>query len=330
MTAAAPAPARLVCAVALACGSACVTPAAHVADAPDVVAGARMVDVRGAWLRVHEDDGAAHAEAAPVVFVHGYGSRLESWKLVQPLVAADGRRTVSFDQRGFGMSERPDGAYGPAAHAADLVALLDALHIERAVLVGHSYGAGVVLRAALEHPERVVGIVLVSPFALDEQITSTLAWARVPVLGEYLFTTSYRDFPGEKYLTAFAANDRGRFVSVAALDEVQAIQAREGSAYAALATVRGMDYASVEDRYASLAVPVTIVWGERDRITPIRTAPLFAQKLPRARLVRVPACGHMPPWERPDAVVDAIRALPLVAAPPSAPASAPHDAEGGP
>lgn len=290
----------------VATGAACVTAGPHSLEAPALERpeAARMVQVRNAWLRVREE---GSGDALPVVFVHGYGSRLEGWRVVQPALAADGRRTVSFDQRGFGLSERPEGSYGPEAHAADVLALLDALGIARAVLVGHSYGAGVVLRAALRAPERVAGIVLVSPFALAEQVPTAFRWARAPGVGEFLFSSSFRDFPGEKYLLAF--HEPERFVSVAALDEVSANMARPGSTYAALATVRGMDYADVEHAYPSIAAPITVVWGEGDRVTPVRHIPSFSQALPRATFARVPACGHMPSWEKPDAVIGAVRAL---------------------
>ncbi len=318
---------------ALVVASSCVTPGLHTTAAPATAGdGTRMVQVRGAWLRVlalgpprgpspgpsaadADADADANAVAgagdaaggagAPVVFVHGFGSRLEAWKLVQPEVAKT-RRTLSFDQRGFGLSERAEGAYGPESHAADLLALLDEEHIDRAVLVGHSYGAGVVLRLALRHPERVAGIVLVSPFALDEQVGSYFHWAMVPGLGEAMFSAQFRDFPGEKYLLAFGPEARKKYVSVAALDEVQRLQAKDGSTYAALATIRGMDYASVEDAYAKIAVSVTVVWGEKDRVAPIKRLETFAAKLPHARFVRVPGVGHMPPWEKPDVVVDAV------------------------
>lgn len=308
-----------------------------------VVAGddrSTRVEVRGASLRVldiaaEEAGGEPGTAGVPtgdaqasslragvaVVLVHGYGSRLEAWRLVQPALAEAGVRSVAFDQRGFGLSARtPDArGYGPEAHAQDLLALMDALHIERAVVVGHSYGAGVALRAALRAPERVAGLVLVSPFAVDAQLNSTLRWAKVPLVGEWLWATSYRGFPGEKYQLAFG--DASRFTTLAALDEVEAIQALPGSTEAALATVRGMDYATVEPRYREVSAPIRVVWGEADRVTPIRDAPLLVRQLPDgAALTRLPGVGHMPPWETPAAVVTAVRsalaAVDVAAAPP--------------
>lgn len=315
--------AALACALACAAASGCVTPAAHVREAPATKGdGTEMVEVRGAWLRVLEQKPTEPESGPPVVFVHGFGSRLESWRVVQPALAS--RRTLSFDQRGFGLSERTHdpaldgGGYGPEAHAADLEALLNARGIDRAVLVGHSYGGGVVLRFALRHPERVAGVVLVSPFALDEQVPTAFRWARAPGVGEYLFAASWRGFAGEKYLLAFhdplrttprtaTATDAPRsFVSAAALDEVEALQTREGSTFAQLATVRAMDYALVEEQYRSIGVPVTLVWGKDDRITTFRTAQSFLAKIPHARLLPLEECGHMPSWERPADVTKAI------------------------
>ncbi|MCC7070711.1 MAG: alpha/beta fold hydrolase [Deltaproteobacteria bacterium] len=287
-----------VCALAMAA----VTLACATAPAPRVAReGERMLVVNGAELRVHEEGA---GDELPVLFVHGYGSRLEAWRAVQPALA-QGRRTVSYDQRGFGLSERTEGGYGPHGHAADLVALLDALHIERAVLVAHSYGAGVALSAALAAPERVAGVVLVSPFALDEQLASSLRWAKLPLVGEYLYATSFRGFAGEKYQLAFA--DGGRFATLSALDEVEAIQAIPQSDAAALATVRAMDYRELAARYRSIAAPLRVLWGEADRVTPIRMLPTFAEQLPQARFVRLPGVGHMPSWEAPALVVEQVQ-----------------------
>lgn len=280
-----------------------------------------MLQVNGAELRVREQ---GQGEALPVVFVHGYGSRLEAWRAVQPALS-QGRRTLSYDQRGFGLSERTASGYGPEGHAADLLALMDAAGMERGVLVAHSYGAGVALMAALKAPERVAGVVLVSPFALDEQRNATLRWATVPLVGEYLYAASFRGFAGEKYQLAFAEGER--FATLTALDEVEGIQAIPDSDAAALATVRAMDYRDAERRYRDIRAQVRVVWGEADRVTPIRALPAFARQLPQAHFVRVPGVGHMPSWEAPGVVIENVEAV-LAAA--GAAASAPAaDLEGG-
>ncbi len=288
---------------------ACVTPGVHSVDAPGRslrVPAERMVQVRDAWLRISQQgDG-----EVPVVLIHGYGSRLEAFSEVQPAISVH-RKTISIDLRGFGQSERPAGSYGPEAHADDVVALLDQLGIERAVLVGHSYGASVALRVAMRHPQRVAGLVLVSPFALASQMNSTLKWAQLPVVGEWLFTSAYRDFNGEKALFAFY--DGQKYVSVEALDAIEANQAIAGTTYAALGTVRGLDYGFVEAQYATISAPITVVWGEQDRVVPIRQSAEFVAHFQHISLVRVANCGHMPLWEQPGAVVKAIEAMAAIA-----------------
>ena len=90
------------------------------------------------------------ARGTPVVFVHGWPDSWFSFSRVLPLLPAT-LRLIALDQRGFGESDHPDSNYTIPGFAADLVALLDALDIDRAVLVGHSYGTFVARRAgALE------------------------------------------------------------------------------------------------------------------------------------------------------------------------------------
>jgi non-heme chloroperoxidase len=68
-------------------------------------------------------------------------------------------RGIAFDQRGFGDSDRPESGYAIAGMADDAVALMDALHVERASLVGHSFGSFVARKVAIAHPKRVAALV---------------------------------------------------------------------------------------------------------------------------------------------------------------------------
>lgn len=96
----------------------------------------------------------------PLVLVHGFGGSRHDW---DPVTAAlpDDLPLIAYDQRGFGDSHGEAGA--PFSHSDDLLALLDALELERADLCGLSLGGGTVLNFALNHPERVRRLVLVSP-----------------------------------------------------------------------------------------------------------------------------------------------------------------------
>lgn len=98
-----------------------------------------------------------------IVMVHGLGSTAHIWDLCAPEVArATGARIVALDQRGHGLSDQPTTGYDFGSMVSDLTAFLDVVGVRgKAICVGHSWGASVVLHLAAEHPEHVAGVVLV-------------------------------------------------------------------------------------------------------------------------------------------------------------------------
>ena len=98
-----------------------------------------------------------------VVLVHGFGASTYTWNKTIDALSQD-YRVFAVDMKGFGLTAKPkDGEYHPRAFADHLLAFLDAMKIDRAVLVGHSLGGAVVTRLALRNPARVLGLVLVAP-----------------------------------------------------------------------------------------------------------------------------------------------------------------------
>jgi pimeloyl-ACP methyl ester carboxylesterase len=120
----------------------------------------RFVEV-GA-LRLHYQEWGEPSAPGAIVLVHGVGSSCHIWDLTGPLLAERGRRVVALDQRGHGESDQPDGGYDFPSVVADLAGFADALGIgEATVMVGHSWGASVVLHYGVAHPDRTAGVVLV-------------------------------------------------------------------------------------------------------------------------------------------------------------------------
>jgi pimeloyl-ACP methyl ester carboxylesterase len=118
-----------------------------------------QVDVAGGGLAAFRLGSASH-DAPLVVAVHGITATSRAWLPVARALAG-GVAVVAVDLRGRGASNALPPPYGTAAHVADVLALLDHLRLERAVLAGHSLGAYVVARLADEHPQRVRRAVLV-------------------------------------------------------------------------------------------------------------------------------------------------------------------------
>ena len=121
------------------------------------VAGGLDLDLpgQGVRLRATRWPGAG----VPVLLLHGLASSRRFWDLVVPGLA--GLPVLALDQRGHGDSERPPGPYDGGSVAADALTALDALGVSRAVVVGHSWGAGTALRLAATAPERVLAVVAV-------------------------------------------------------------------------------------------------------------------------------------------------------------------------
>ena len=115
----------------------------------------RVLDVPGARLAV-ETEGVG----ADVLLLHGFAGDRSLWDWIWPRLVQD-RRAIRYDLRGFGESVEPGNA--PFRHADDLAAVLDALRIDRCALVGVSMGGGIALNFALDHPDRVERLALVSP-----------------------------------------------------------------------------------------------------------------------------------------------------------------------
>jgi pimeloyl-ACP methyl ester carboxylesterase len=119
-----------------------------------------VVDVRG--LRIHFLEWGPAKAAANVVLVHGLGSSSHIWDLVGPRLGDRSIRAVALDQRGHGESDQPSTGYDFEYIVADLLGFVDAVGLNGpSVLVGHSWGASVVLQFAASHPDRAGGIALV-------------------------------------------------------------------------------------------------------------------------------------------------------------------------
>ena len=139
-----------------------------------------------------------------LVFLHGWPDSWFSFSRVLPLLPDV--RAMALDQRGFGDSDRPDDGYSIPELASDVIAFMDALNIERAVLVGHSFGSFVARQTAIAYPSRVDGLVLIGTgFAASNPTTRELQRLLrelpdpIPTefAREFQASTAYRPLPSE-------------------------------------------------------------------------------------------------------------------------------------
>jgi 2-hydroxy-6-oxonona-2,4-dienedioate hydrolase len=173
-----------------------------------------------------------------------------------------------------------------------LANLLDAKHISRVDLIGHSWGASIALAFALRHPDRLHKLVIVSGWMFDEQLLPLMRWARARGVGEVLYSGFYRQQIGERLYLNFYDPTR---VTEEQVEAVERMMARPGSVATALAAARGMRFD--EERYPNIDADTLVIWGRNDRVARLQFGEKLAGELPHARMVTIDRCGHLPMLE---------------------------------
>ena len=134
----------------------------------------RHLDRRGS-LRFHYRDWSG--EGRSLLLLHGLSSNARIWDLMAPYLS--GRyRVIALDQRGHGLSDKPDDGYTFEEVGGDLAAFIRALALERPLIVGHSWGGNVALQFAADRPDQVSGLVLVDGGFLEITAIEGMTWER--------------------------------------------------------------------------------------------------------------------------------------------------------
>lgn len=229
------------------------------------------------------------------VFVHGLGGSRRGWAEQLSAVAEAGLAALALDLRGAGDSEKPPGPYSVEGWAADVVAAIGSLGIERTILVGHSVGCMVVEHAALALGERCAGVAMLGgrlrwPDGFAEALAERAALARAGKLEEVA-----------RGVAAGALSERARSERPELVEEFvrdfAAANEPEAYAEAAEATGRGAMRTPEEVRCPALAFA-----GAEDQVTPPESAAEIAAAMPQGRSATVPEGAHWCQIEAPEAV----------------------------
>lgn len=230
-----------------------------------------------------------------IVLLHGFPLTRKIWD-AQVDALSKTHRVICPDLRGMGASSATGGPYLMEALAADIAAVLDALGIETATIVGHSLGGYVALAFARMYVERVDALGLVCSRLradTDEEASARQALAD-RIEGENSIEPAI-----ERYFPALFAPQTGEH-DPALVERTRAL-ARRNSATGAAAMIRGMAVRGPADDIAGdLAIRVLVVAGEWDQFISVAEATSVAGSFPNARLDVCTASGHVPMLEEPD------------------------------
>jgi pimeloyl-ACP methyl ester carboxylesterase len=234
-------------------------------------------------------------EGQAFLLLHGFASNLYTWDELYPYLAEQGR-VASYDRIGFGLSERPlagtwqaENPYSREAAVSHAILFMDEIGMESAILVGNSAGGSLAMQIALEHPDRVDGLILAAPAVLTGN-------------GAPAFVVSLAQTPQLQRLGPLFSRIIGTFEFPETLTAVQQERAAIGT------RVNDWDVAlweftaassqfDLESRFGELTLPILVIAGEDDNTVPTEESIQVAGDLPNADLVVIPNCGHTPQQE---------------------------------
>jgi pimeloyl-ACP methyl ester carboxylesterase len=266
------------------------------------------VFLKVAGMKVHLRDEGPRDDPSPIVLMHGTLSSLHTWNGWAAALTSK-RRVIRFDLAGFGLTgPSPDRRYNMKNDIGLLIALLDALGVERCVLGGNSLGGGISWRTALAHPTRVEKLILVDADGYRTRpISMPLAFhfAGIPMNGWMVTHTFPRGLIEQGLRNVYGDPKK---VAPQVIARYRELAQCEGNRQALLE--RGRRWGRTRDhshRIAELKLPTLIMWGGRDRLIPPDTAERFHHDIAGSTMVVFDDLGHMPQEEDPVRTVAAVK-----------------------
>jgi pimeloyl-ACP methyl ester carboxylesterase len=283
----------------------------------------RFIEIDGLRQHVH-DLAAGEASGAPsrtaVVLLHGAACNMEDMRLALAERLGGRYRLILVDRPGLGWSQRRRGAgSSPAEQATVLCGVLDRLGIDRLILVGHSWGGALALTLALDHPQRLDGLVLIAPpvhpwLPVTTAIYSALA---APVFGPILAHTLALPLGALFIGLGFRGAFYPQLLPSGYLRRAAALLVLRPATFLANAADIGHLEAFLKQqaaRYSRLTTSTIILAGDRDTIvSPLHHSMELAAAVPHAKLEVLPGLGHMLHHAAADRVIAAIDELAVVA-----------------
>ena len=245
------------------------------------------------------------------LLLHGFGANTTSWDAVLEPLGALGT-AIAYDRPAFGLTERPltwegENPYSTAAQPRIALGLLEHLGKERAILVGNSAGGTLALHMALQYPERVEALILISPAVYTGGgapgfVRPLLQTPQLRRIGPLLV----RSFLGRgASLLDSVWHDPSKITPEMQEGYTQPLRA-ENWDKALWEMTLATDYPDIISRLGELQLPVLIITGDDDRIVPTADSVRLANEIPGAELVVIPNSGHVAHEETPEAVMAAI------------------------
>jgi pimeloyl-ACP methyl ester carboxylesterase len=264
-----------------------------------------FVEVAG--MQVHLRDEGPREDPTPVVLLHGTSASLHTWQGWAEALR-DERRVIRFDLPGFGLTgPTPDGVYTMDAYVRFVLATLDRLGVQRAVLAGNSFGGSVAWETVLAAPNRVAKLVLVDSAGYPmnpKSVPIGFRIARMPLLNRIGEVALPRRVIESSVRSVYGDPDK---VTPELVDLYFDITVREGNRRALSERWRQAPAGANAGRIREIKVPTLILWGALDGLIPPDDGARFQRDVSGSRLVVFGDLGHVPHEEDPARTVAVVK-----------------------
>ncbi len=251
-------------------------------------------DVAGLHLHVRDT---GPRDAPVLILLHGFGASLQTWEPWAARLEAR-YRVIRFDLPGFGLTgQDPTGDYTDARSVDVLLALMDQLAIARGTLIGNSLGGKIAWNFALDHPERVDRLVLISPDGFASPGFEYGRRAKLPLMVRLLPYVMPRAMLRSSLVPAYGDPSH---LTEAIVTRYRDLMLAPGVRVAMLARMQQVMLQDPVPLLRRIRAPTLLLWGDRDGMIPVANARDYADAMPNARLVTLPGLGHVPFEEAPD------------------------------
>ncbi len=228
-------------------------------------------------------------QGRPLVLVHGLGGSAENWLHMIPQFTANGFQVYALDLLGYGHSDKPDVDYSIAMQSDLLLQFLDSQGLQQPDIAGWSMGGWVTGKFAVDHPQRIHRIMLLDSAGLKYEAVNA-SFLRPKTLEDIQRMMSVLT-PHPQAIPAFFGRDMLR-----AMQEQDWVVARSLQSMQT-----GKDI--LDGKLQIVKVPVLIVWGKQDVLTPLSIGEQMHKDMPQSVLYVVDGCGHLAPTECEDRII---------------------------
>lgn len=252
-----------------------------------------MRNVAGTQLHVRDD---GPKEAPAIILLHGFGSSLHTFEPWAEALKAD-YRVVRLDLPGSGLSPPdPTGDYTDARSIALILVLMDDLGIGKATLVGNSIGGRIAWNMAVDHPERVAKLVLISPDGFASPGFAYGEPADVPAMMKAMRFTLPKSAIRPNLAASYGDPKR---LTEATVKRYHDLMLAPGGRGALLQLLEQTVLTDPATRLPLIKAPVLLLWGKKDRLIPFSNSADYTKLLADSRLVAFKDLGHVPMEEDP-------------------------------